>query len=114
MEQSLFARYPNLPKHLYSSQQVRHLYNSDTPDNADLQRYQHVNFEEVTSKFQMRKARQPKAINVARIQRDPAEAKKSEVMNKQCDANANDFYQVMREKRKNDINNENENSDHST
>jgi len=105
------TRYPNLPKHLYSSQQVRHLYNSDTPDNADLQRYQHVNFEEVTSKFQMRKARQPKAINVARIQRDPAEAKKSEVMNKQCDANANDFYQVMREKRKNDINNENERRD---
>jgi len=105
------TRYPNLPKHLYSSQQVRHLYNSDTPDNADLQRYQHASFEEVTSKFQMRKARQPKTINVARIQRDPAEAKKSEVMNKQCDANANDFYQVMREKRKNEINNGNEKSD---
>jgi len=102
------TRYPNLPKHLYSSQQVRHLYNSDTPDNADLQRYQHPKFEEVVTKCQLRKTRPRQAVNATRIQRDPSEVKKPEIVNQQSDANANDFYQAMREKRKNDINSENE------
>jgi len=101
------TRYPNLPKHLYSSQQVRHLYNSDTPDNADVQRYQHPKFEEVVTKFQLKKNRPQQAVNASRIQRDPSEVKKPEVINQQSDANANDFYQAMREKRRNERNSEN-------
>ena len=87
---------------------MRHLYNSDTPANADLQRYQHPKFQEVVSKFQLKKNRPKHAVNATRIQRDPSEAKKPEVVDQQCDANANDFYQAMREKRRNEINSENE------
>merc|ERR1711892_840167 len=91
------SRYPNLPKHLYSSQQVRHLYSSDTPANADMKRFHHPKFQEVMTKFQLKKARPQQPVNVARLQRDPSENKESQVVIKQSDANANDFYQAMRE-----------------
>jgi hypothetical protein len=73
-----------------------------------MQRYKHPNFEEVVSKFQLRKNRPRQAVNATRIQRDPSEVRKPEIVNQQCDANANDFYQAMREKRRNDINSEKE------
>jgi len=98
------TRYPNLPKHLYSSQQVRHLYQSDTPANADLRRFQHPGYEEVMSKLQLKRS-QPTQPESARMRRDSSDVIKSSAQS--TDANANDFYQAMREKRRNDLNKEN-------
>ena len=50
------TRYPNLPKHLYSTMQVGHLYNSDKPENADVPRFSLPSFKEVLSRAQLKRA----------------------------------------------------------
>ena len=103
------TRYPNLPKHLFSSQQVRHLYSSDTPDNADLQRYLHTSFDEIVPKAIVNKRRSKQPINASRMLIDHSEVKNPVVVNSQTDVNANEFYKAMREKRINDMKNEKDN-----
>merc|ERR1712200_46288 len=61
------SRYPNLPKHLYSTMQVGHLYNSDKPENADIPRFSLPSFKEVISRAQLRRANGGLAVNT-RIQ----------------------------------------------
>jgi len=107
------SRYPNLPKHLYSSREVRHLYSSETPDNADLQRYLHPSFEEIVPKAILNKRRTKQPINATRILIDHSEVKKPVVVNSQTDVNANEFYKTMREKRINNMKNEKEKSEQS-
>jgi len=91
------SRYPNLPKHLYSTMQVGHLYNSDKPENADVPRFSLPSFKEVMSRAQLRRANGGLAVNT-RIQ--GGESQQKTRTPETCDANANDFYQAMREKRK--------------
>merc|ERR1719209_2218889 len=91
------SRYPNLPKHLYSTMQVGHLYNSDKPENADVPRFSLPSFKEVISRAQLRRANGGLAVNT-RIQ--GGESQQKTRTPETCDANANDFYQAMREKRK--------------
>merc|ERR1712222_117577 len=95
------SRYPNLPKHLYSTMQVGHLYNSDKPENADVPRFSLSGFKEVISRAQLKRAGGgggSLAINT-RIQGGQSQESLMKVQ-QSCDANANDFYQAMREKRK--------------
>lgn len=108
------TRYPNLPKHLYSSQQVRHLYSSETPDNADLQRYLHPKFEEIVPKVLLKKKQPNRPINASRMLIDQSEVRMPVVANSQTDVNANDFYKTMREKRRNDMKSEPEKSEPTT
>ena len=104
------SRYPNLPKHLYSSQQVRHLYSSETPDNADLQRYLHPNFEEIVAKVLVKKKHSMQPVNSNRMLIDNSEVKITE-LSTTSDVNANEFYKTMREKRRNDMKNESDKSE---
>ena len=104
------SRYPNLPKHLYSSQQVRHLYSSETPDNADLQRYLHPNFEEIVAKIMVKKKHSRQPVNSNRMLIDHSEVKIPE-LSTTSDVNANEFYKTMREKRRNDMKNESDKSE---
>merc|ERR1719209_2155363 len=95
------SRYPNLPKHLYSTMQVGHLYNSDKHENADVPRFSLSGFKEVISRAQLKRAGGgggSLAINT-RIQGGQSQESLMKVQ-QSCDANANDFYQAMREKRK--------------
>jgi len=100
------SRYPNLPAHLYKTQQVNHLYNSDTPANADLQRYQHPSFEEIIPNMQFKRQQKQNPINASRMIMKQTEVKTPEVVNAQRDANADEFYLAMREKRRNEMNND--------
>jgi len=91
------TRYPNLPKHLYSTMQVGHLYNSDKPENADVPRFSLPSFKEVLSRAQLKRAGGGGGLAInTRIQGGESQ----ERVQQSCDANANDFYQAMREKRK--------------
>jgi hypothetical protein len=91
------SRYPNIPKHLYSSMQVGHLYDSDTPGNVDLPRYHLPGFQEVVTRAQLQRPDGQLAVS-SRIQR--TDSTESRVAAQTSDTNANDFYQAMRDKRK--------------
>ena len=94
-------------ENIFRSQEVRHQYKSDTPELADVPRYRHPSFQEVSTKYALRKNK-PKMMNMdsLRIARDPA--KDSQIDNSQNEASAADFYQAMRDKRRNEINVERE------
>merc|ERR1719209_2288118 len=94
------SRYPNLPKHLYSTMQVGHLYNSDKPENSDVPRFSLPSFKEVISRAQLKRAGGGGSLAInTRIQGGESQESLMRVQ-QSCDANANDFYQAMREKRK--------------
>ena len=96
------TRYPNIPIQLIRSQEVRHQYKSDSPDNADVPRYRHPGFQETTTKYQLRKNKPKMNLDALRIARDPN--KEREQQSSQSEASAADFYQAMRDKRRNEIN----------
>ena len=96
------TRYPNIPIQLIRSQEVRHLYNSDTPDNADVPRYRHSGFQEISTKYQLRKNKPKMSLDALRIARDPN--KDRQIESNQNEASAADFYQAMRDKRRNELN----------
>ena len=97
------SRYPNIPIQLIRSQDVRHQYKSDSPDNADLQRFRHQSYQEVATKFQLRKQKPTGGFDALRIARDPRQDRES-ISSQASDASAADFYQAMREKRRNEMN----------
>ena len=97
------SRYPNIPIQLIRSQDVRHQYKSDCPDNADLQRFRHQSYQEVATKFQLRKQKPTGGFDALRIARDPRQDRES-ITSQASDASAADFYQAMREKRRNEMN----------
>jgi len=102
------TRYPNIPIQLIRSQEVRHQYKSDTPNNADVPRYRHPGFQEVSTKYQLRKSKpKPISLDSLRISRDST-AKDRQNENAQNDATAADFLKAMRDKRRNEINAERE------
>ena len=75
-------------------QEVRHQYKSDTPDNADVPRYRHPGFQEVQTKYALRRNKQPAmSLDALKINRDPAAERKME--NGGSEASAADFYQVL-------------------
>ena len=97
------TRYPSIPIQLIRSQEVRHQYKSDTPDNADVPRYRHPSFKEVQTKYALRRNKQPTMnLDAFKIANDPAKERK--IDNGQSEASAADFYQAMRDKRRNEIN----------
>ena len=71
------SRYPSIPIQLIRSQDVRHQYKSDTPDNADLQRFRHPSYQEVATKFQLRKQKPTGGLEALRIARDPRQDRES-------------------------------------
>ena len=98
------SRYPSIPIQLIRSQDVRHQYKSDTPDNADLQRFRHPSYQEVATKFQLRKQKPTGGLEALRIARDPRQDRESITSQASDAASAADFYQAMREKRRNEMN----------
>ena len=97
------TRYPSIPIQLIRSQEVRHQYKSDTPENADVPRYRHPSFKEVQTKYALRRNKQPTInLDALKIANDPARERK--MSNGQNEASAADFYQAMRDKRRNEIN----------
>ena len=93
------CRYPNLPKHLYSSQQVRHLYNSDNPEQADIPRYRHPAFQDAVTRHQLRKQRVLQAGPAVRMSRPPDQVVNAS-QQQQADPSADDFYAAVRETRR--------------
>ena len=92
------TRYPNIPKHLYATMQVGHLYNSDNVENADMARFSLPSFKEVETKAQLKRQKTGTVINV-RMRREESPSRAQTESN----ANANDFYQAMRDKRKSEM-----------
>ena len=105
------SRYPNIPIQLIRSQDVRHQYKSDTPDNANVPRFQHKSYEEVATKYQLRKHKPANSggFDALRIMRESRETDRQSIVSQTSDASAADFYQAMREKRRNEINAEKDN-----
>ena len=95
------SRYPHIPKHLYSTMQVGHLYNSDKEENVDMPRFNLPSFKEVVTRSQLKQNKPGHQVINVRMKRD--ESQESPQRAETCDANANDFYQAMRDKRKSEM-----------
>ena len=67
------TRYPNIPKHMYNTIQVGHLYNSDKPENADVPRFSLPSFEEVISRAQLKHTRPGAQMINTRFQRNDSQ-----------------------------------------
>ena len=104
------SRYPNIPIQLIRSQDVRHQYKSDTPDNATVPRFRHQSYEEVSTKYQLKKNKPAASggLEALRIMREAREDRQS-VVSQASDPSPADFYQAMRDKRRNEVNAEKEN-----
>jgi len=100
------SRYGNLNKNLYSTVQVQNLYQSDTPERGNVPRYTLPDFQEPVRPSIIKRSTRNQPVNITRFRQDHSSSPVGSSPtrpNPANEPNANDIYQVMRDKRRDDM-----------